>query len=87
MKISIRIIYQANGNKIMQKADFPVNYRKSKENPDQTAARVASYWLNQIKHEMNIADILKVVYNEDIDITELVKQLEESPIPDMDLPF
>lgn len=88
MKISITIIYKSNGNKVSQQASFPVNSKRFKEDPHTEAARVTYEWLKEIKKEMSYSvEIDNVVYSGDNDITELVKQLDDDPLPDDNLPF
>lgn len=86
MQISIRIIYRSD-SRLMQKASFPVNIKLFKEDPAKEAARLAYEWWKQIKKKMSYrAEIESVVYNEEIDITELVRQMENQ-IPGGNLPF
>lgn len=89
MNIIIRIDYTSDlGSKMMKQASFPVNSYKYKQNDNNEAARVAFNWWKVIKHEMSYRAILeKVTYNGDNDITELVKQIDDAPLPDLDLPF
>lgn len=87
MQISIRIIYKGNA-RIMQKGIFPVNSYHFKQDPDQEAARIAHEWWKKIKKEMSYrAKIESVTYNEEIDITALVKKLDNIPLSGLDLPF
>jgi predicted O-methyltransferase YrrM len=79
MKITIRIIYQGYAAKLMQRASFAVNQKAFKVDPDRKAARIAYEWLKEIKREGHVQEIVKVIYNNDQDITELVKELEKSP--------
>lgn len=86
MEISIRVIYQSD-SRLMQKASFSINIKNFKDDPDKEAARVAYEWWKQIKSDMSYrAKIVNVVYNEDIDITDRVMQLENQ-IPGDNLPF
>lgn len=89
MKINIRFDYTSDiGSKMMKQASFQVNEYKFKLEPDQEAARVAFEWWKQIKHEMSYRAILEsIIYNGDNDITKLVQQLDDAPLPDLDLPF
>jgi hypothetical protein len=79
MKIVIKIIYKVYGIKSMQCGAFPLNPKKFKEDPDQEAARVAFNWLKEIKREMNVEEIVEVVYDGDQDITGSVKEFEQGP--------
>lgn len=87
MNITIQIFYTSDyDSKLMQKASFPVNTYHFKQKPDQEAARVAFEWWKLIKHDLSYrVKIEKVIYNGENDITELIKQLDNAPIPD--LPF
>ena len=80
MEITIRIIYQGFESKILQRGSFPVNVKLFKENPDQEAANVTYTWLQQIRREAHVEEILEVVYDNDKDITELVKEMEKATL-------
>lgn len=84
MKVTIKIIYTSDGTtKIMQRASFPVNTKYFKDDPDQEAARVAFDWWKHIKRNMfHRVLINEIFYNENHDITKLVKELDKTPIPD-----
>ena len=89
MNINIQIFYTSDlDSKIKQSASFPVNTYQFKRDPHKEAARVTFEWWKLIKKNMSYRVILeKVIYNGEHDITELVKQLDNAPIPDIDLPF
>ena len=88
MNINISIHLYAHGNNCFKGGSFAVMPSDFKKDSDWTAAIVAFEWIKQIKRELGFSDdfrITKVYYNEDIDITELVKKVE--PIDHDDLPF
>lgn len=89
MNITIQIMYTSDyDSKLMQKGSFPVNTYHYKQKPDKEATRVAFEWWKLIKHDLSYrVEIDEVIYNGEHDITELVKQLDNAPIPDLDLPF
>lgn len=61
----------------MQRGSFPINPFEFKVEPDKEAARVAMEFLKMIRKEGHIEEIIEVVYNDDKDITELVKELNK----------
>lgn len=86
MNITIRIIYQGFTSKLMQRGSFPVNIKRYEKFPDHEAAYVAHDWLKEIRKEAHVEEILEVIYNEDHDITDLVKKLDNTQYQD-NLPF
>jgi hypothetical protein len=80
MYITIRIIYRGYTSKILQRGEFKVNAYHYKQNPYQEASQVAFAWLQQIRREAHVEEIIEVVYNDEHDITESVKKLDEAPI-------
>lgn len=80
MNITIRIIYQGYTSRIMRRAEFKVNMKRFNEDPDQEAARVAMDFLKMIRKEGHIEGIIEVVYNDDKNITEIVKNMENAPL-------
>jgi hypothetical protein len=74
MKVTIRLIYLSWGGEILRAGSFLVNERLFQVDPNKEAAKVAKQWIKEIKHEHEIAEILKVVYDGSKDITELVKE-------------
>jgi hypothetical protein len=78
MHITIRIIYKGYSSRLMQRASFPVNAFEFEINPDKEAARVANEWIKQIRREIHVEEILEVIYDDNKDITELVKALEKA---------
>jgi hypothetical protein len=88
MKITIRIIYQGYASKLTQQASFPVDDFEFEVNSDNEAARVAFVWWKLLKKDLSYQAVIeKVVYNEENDITELVKELDNAPLSDLNLPF
>jgi hypothetical protein len=86
MNITIRIIYQGYAAKLMQRGDFEVNRKRYEKYPDYEAAFVAFEWLKEIRKEAHAEEIIEVIYNDDINITDLVKKLDNAQYQD-DLPF
>jgi hypothetical protein len=80
MNIIIKVIYKGYTSKIMQRGEFKVNAYHYNQNPHQEAARVAFAWLQQIRREAHLEEIIEVVYNDEHDITESVIKLDEAPI-------
>jgi hypothetical protein len=80
MYITIKIFYQGYSSRILQQASLPVNVYRFKSDPHQEAAYVAYEWFKEINRNMPFrAEIEKIIYNADGDITELVKHLDNSP--------
>ncbi|MBM7691149.1 hypothetical protein JOC77_000554 [Peribacillus deserti] len=79
MQISLEVTMHAHGTRFLQKGVFPVNSKKFHQNPDHAAAQTAYEWIQKIKKQTGYAtdtEIVKVVYNENIEITQLVKKME-----------
>ena len=75
MKVLIKVHYEYAGMKCLQKGNFPVNYRDYKQDPDKAAATSAVKWIMEISMMFPEMIVAKVLYNEDIDITEEVNNL------------
>ncbi|MGG4200757.1 hypothetical protein [Peribacillus frigoritolerans] len=78
MNINIKVYLHSKGTKFLQSGTFPVVNSEFKKDPDWTAAIAAHKWIQQIKNNYAASEdfrIDQVVYNEDIDITELVKSV------------
>lgn len=78
MHITIKVYLHAKENNFLQSGSFPVNNSDFKKDPDWTAAIAVYKWVQQIKNNYAASEdfrIDQVVYNEDIDITELVKKV------------
>ncbi|MGM1033418.1 MAG: hypothetical protein ACQEXK_13235 [Bacillota bacterium] len=75
MNIYIKVYLHSKGTKFLQSGSFPVVNSEFKKDPDWTAAIAAYEWIQQIKNSYAASEdfrIDQVVYNDDIDITELV---------------
>ncbi|MBT2603713.1 hypothetical protein J7E55_11870 [Bacillus sp. ISL-53] len=78
MNINIKVYLHAKNTKFMQSGSFPVLPSVFKKEPDWTAAIAAYEWIQQIKNNYAASEdfrIDQVIYNEDNDITELVKKV------------
>lgn len=79
MNINIKVYLHAKGTNFLQSGSFPVTTSDYKKDPDWTAAVAAYEWIEQIKINFAASKdfrIDQVVYNDDIDITELVKKVK-----------
>lgn len=79
MNINIKVYLHSKGNKFLQSGSFPVLSSDYKREPDLTAAIAAYEWIQQIKVSFAASEDFRidhVVYNDDNDITELVKKFE-----------
>ncbi|MCK1986254.1 MULTISPECIES: hypothetical protein [Peribacillus] len=78
MKINIKVYLHSKGTKFLQSRSFPVLNSEFKKDPDRTAAIAAYEWIQQIRIKFAASEdflIDQVTYNEEIDITELVKKV------------
>lgn len=82
MKVTIEVHLMINGIRNSLGGVFQV---KRKED----IPRTAHNWIKQIKKETGYRPtvIERVVVEGDKDITDLVKEIDEAPIPEIDLPF
>lgn len=79
MNINIKVYLHSKGSKFLQNGSFPVLSSDFKKDPDWTAAIAAYEWIQNIKTKFAASDdfrIDEVIYNGDIDITELVKKVK-----------
>ncbi|MFJ7681138.1 hypothetical protein [Peribacillus butanolivorans] len=79
MNINIKVYLHSKGTKFLQSGSFPVPNSEYKKDPDWTAAITAYEWIQQIKNSYAASEdfrIDQVIYNEDIDITEIVKKVD-----------
>lgn len=79
MNINIKLYLHSKGTNFFSSGSFPVMNSEFKKDPDWTAAIAAYEWIQQIKMNFAASDDFKideVIYNEDIDITELVKKVK-----------
>lgn len=68
MTVNIQFFYIANGTRVMQKANFHLKGRKPEE--------IAYDWWRQIKREMPVDDLEKVVCNGE-DITRILEEMDK----------
>ena len=73
MKVLIKVHYAFNSTKCSQSGDFPVNYRDYKLDPDKAASVPAIKFISDIQKLFPEMEVIKVLYNEDIDITDIIK--------------
>ena len=79
MNIIIKVYLHSKGTKFLQSGNFPVPNSDYKKVPDWTATIYAYKWIQQIKINYAASNdfrIDQVIYNEDVDITELVKKVK-----------
>ena len=74
MNINIKVYQHSKGTKFLQSGSFPVLASDFKKDPDWTVAVTAYEWIQQIKS--NYAASKDFRYNDDVDITELVKMVK-----------
>jgi hypothetical protein len=78
LNINIKVYLHSKEIKFLQSGSFPVPNAKYKEDPDWTAAVAAYEWIQQIKSSYAASKdfrIDQVIYNDDVDITELVMKV------------
>ncbi|MFB6804848.1 hypothetical protein ACFCVU_27555 [Peribacillus butanolivorans] len=87
MKIQIEVQLFANGANFLQSGSCSVITTDFREEPEWTAAVSAYEWIQKIKNTVRYPDfqIVRVVYNGENDITDLVRKVR--PIIKDDLPF
>ncbi|PLT29996.1 hypothetical protein [Peribacillus deserti] len=79
MDISLEVTIRAHGTRFMRKGVFPVDPKQFQQASDHTAAKTAYEWIQKIKRDTGYApdtEVLKAVYNEGNEITQLVKSFE-----------
>lgn len=79
MNINIKVYLHSKETRFFQSGSFPVLNSDFEKDPDWTAAIAAYEWIQQIKIKFAASEdfrIDQVVYNEDNDITELVKKVK-----------
>lgn len=74
MTIFIEIYYFGQSHEIYRKGNFPVNRRKFDSDPAGAAAEVALNWIKDILREHFVSRVIRVTYNKENDITELVNK-------------
>jgi hypothetical protein len=84
MNINIKVYLHAKGTNFLQSGSFPVLASDFKKDPDWTVAVAPYEWIQQIKFNFADSDdfrIDQVLYNDEIDITELVnKVIQKKPL-------
>jgi len=82
MKLNLAIHLNIDGNRITKRGEFTV--WKEEDIP-----KLAHDWVRYTKNETGHrkTEIEKIVWNNEHDITDKVRQLDNAPIPDIDLPF
>jgi hypothetical protein len=84
--IEIHLTIEGTGNSVA--GDFTVNNRDFKKDPDFTCAVIAYEWIQKLKYDTGFREttIDEVTWNQENDITELVKKIKPI-IADDNLPF
>jgi hypothetical protein len=81
MNINLEISFIGRSSRSLRRGSFPIRVSDFKKNPDETAAVMAMNWIRKIKreHGYNIFEfeLLKVAYDSEHDVTELVKKCFE----------
>ncbi|WP_026693889.1 hypothetical protein [Peribacillus kribbensis] len=78
MTINIEVTLRVNGSISLQRGPFPIHKRKFNENPDKEAALAAFTWIKLLRRKSGYfydAELVKVIYDGENDITELVRKL------------
>ncbi|WP_071394804.1 hypothetical protein [Bacillus tuaregi] len=76
MEVFIELIYFGQRSEILRKGNFPIE--KYNKDLDMAAAEAAIHWIKQIKREHIVSRIIKVTYDKNHDITEIIiAKLEE----------
>ncbi|MEC0271937.1 hypothetical protein [Peribacillus frigoritolerans] len=81
MNINIKVYLHSKGTNFLQSGSFPVVNSEFKKDPNWTAAIAAYEWIQQIKINFAASEDFRidlVVYNDDNDITELVRLIKPS---------
>lgn len=87
MNILLETHLNIEGSRVMRRSNFKVNSKDFKNDPDFTSAVIAYEWIQEQKKETGFQDTIieKVIYDNEYDITELVKKIR--PVIYDDLPF
>ncbi|MCS0652039.1 hypothetical protein [Cytobacillus firmus] len=87
MRVVIETMLNIEGNRGSSRGEFFVRDRDFKDDPNFTVAVVAYEWIQQQWRESGCRDMIveMVTWNEENDITEVVKQVQ--PVVEDDLPF
>lgn len=88
MKVVIQTILNVEGNRGFRNGEFHVRDGEFKKAADFAVATVAYEWIQQQKRESGQRHTIieKVTWNEDNDITQVVREIEPV-LPEDDLPF
>lgn len=88
MKVVIETILNIEGNRGLSKGEFIVRTSDFKKDPNFAVAVVAYEWIQQQWRESGCREMIieKVTWNEENDITKIVKEIEPVSTKD-DLPF
>lgn len=88
MEVLIETQLRIEGSRSMRRGSFNVNNKEFEENPDFTIGIVAYEWIQSQIRETGCRQttIEKVTWDDQHDITELVKQIRPIEPPD-NLPF
>ncbi|MGE6379526.1 hypothetical protein [Peribacillus muralis] len=77
MRINIKVYLHAHGSRFLKAGSFPVDASAFRKEPAQAAAVSAYNWIRSINKAMGYSEdfrIDQVLYDQDHDITELVRQ-------------
>ncbi|RBP92077.1 hypothetical protein DFO70_1073 [Cytobacillus firmus] len=87
MRVVIETKLNIEGNRGSSRGKFFVRDRDFKDDPNFAVAVVAYEWIQQQWRESGCRDLIieMVTWNEENDITEIVKEIE--PVVEDDLPF
>jgi hypothetical protein len=88
MKVVIQTTLNVEGNRGFSNGEFHVRDSDLKKDPNFAVAVAAYEWIQQQKRETGQRDTIieKVTWNENNDITEIVREIEPV-LPEDDLPF
>lgn len=74
MKVLIKVFYKYNEVECLQKGVFPVKVRDYRESPNEAAADSAIVFVNVIQKMFPEMELVKVLYEDDKEITNLVRK-------------
>ncbi|MFP7445215.1 hypothetical protein SFC50_16120 [Bacillus infantis] len=88
MRVLIEIQLTIDGTGSVSTGDFTVNNQDFKKDPDFACAVIAYEWIQKLKYDTGFREttIDEVTWNQENDITELVKTIKPI-IADDNLPF
>jgi hypothetical protein len=70
MNVTITIRYTSPAGTVMQSGTFPLKGKAPE--------KIAYEWMQQIKHQVHFGSLKSVTFNDNIDITHKVKELDEA---------